>query len=109
MRKTADAVVIGGGIVGASIAYYLAKKGLREVVLLEKGEVCSGSSGDSAAIVRQHYSNDVSIRLVRRSLEIFQGFTLKAWIFRRRRDQRHVPQLAALLRRCSTRRDRLYY
>ena len=75
MRKTADAVVIGGGIVGASIAYYLAKKGLREVVLLEKGEICSGSSGDSAAIVRQHYSNEVSIRLVRRSLEIFQGFT----------------------------------
>jgi sarcosine oxidase subunit beta len=74
MRKTADAVVIGGGIVGASTAYYLAKKGLREVVLLEKGEICSGSSGDSAAIVRQHYSNEVSIRLVRRTLEIFQGF-----------------------------------
>ena len=74
-RAPADAVVIGGGIVGASAAYYLAKKGLREVVLLEKGEICSGSSGDSAAIVRQHYSNEVSIRLARRSLEIFQGFS----------------------------------
>ena len=74
MRKTADAVVIGGGAIGASVLYNLTNKGLRDVVLLEKGELCSGSSGDSAAMVRQHYSNEVSIRLVKRSLEIFQAF-----------------------------------
>ncbi len=74
MRKTADAVIIGGGAIGTSILYHLTKLGLADVVLLEKGALCSGSSGDSAAIVRQHYSNEVSIRLVKRSLEILQGF-----------------------------------
>ena len=74
MRKTADAVVIGGGAIGTSITYHLTAKGLRDVVLLEKGAICSGSSGDSAAIVRQHYSNEVSIRLVRKSVEIFNQF-----------------------------------
>lgn len=75
MRKTAGAVVIGGGVVGTSILYHLTKMGLRDAVLLEKGELSSGSSGDSAAIVRQHYSNEVSIRLVKRSLQIFQSFS----------------------------------
>ena len=74
MRKTADAVVIGGGIAGASTLYYLARTGLRNTVLLEKGELASGSTGDSAAMVRQHYSNEVSIRLVRESLRFFQEF-----------------------------------
>ena len=74
MPKTADAVVIGGGALGASIFYYLTKLGMRDVVLLEKGDLASGSTGDSAAFVRQHYSNEVSIRLVRKSLEFFQSF-----------------------------------
>ena len=47
---------------------------MRNVVLLEKGLLCAGSTGDSAAIMRQHYSNEVSIRLVKKSLEIFQHF-----------------------------------
>ena len=68
MRTTADAVIIGGGAVGASILYHLTEKGMRDVVLLEKGALGSGSTGDSAAIVRQHYSNEVSIRLVLESL-----------------------------------------
>ena len=74
MKTTADAVVIGGGIAGASTLYYLARMGLREAVLLEKGDLASGSTGDSAAMVRQQYSNEVSIRLVRESLRFFQGF-----------------------------------
>ena len=74
MRKTADAVIIGGGAIGTSVLYHLTRLGLRDVVLLEKGELSSGSSGDSAAIVRQHYSNEVSIRLVKKSLEVFQRF-----------------------------------
>lgn len=75
MRNTADAVVIGGGVVGASVLYHLTKLGLCDVVLLEKNKLCSGSSGDSAAIVRQHYSNKVSIQLVIRSIEIFQDIS----------------------------------
>ena len=74
MKKTADAVVIGGGIAGASTFYYLARMGLRNTVLLEKGDLASGSTGDSAAMVRQHYSNEVSIRLVKESLRFFLEF-----------------------------------
>ena len=74
MRKTADAVIIGGGVLGASVFYYLTKLGMTDIVLLEKGNLASGSTGDSAAFVRQHYSNEVSIRLVKKSLEFFQGF-----------------------------------
>lgn len=91
MRKTADAVVIGGGAIGTSVLYHLTSLGVRDVVLLEKGALCSGSSGDSAAIVRQHYSNELSIRLVRKSLDIlhrfpdeFDGasvFTETGWLF----------------------------
>ena len=75
MVKTADIVIIGGGAIGTSLLYHLTAKGLRNVVLLEKGLLCAGSTGDSAAIMRQHYSNEVSIRLVKKSLEIFQHFS----------------------------------
>ena len=74
MRSTAEAVIIGGGALGASVFYFLTKLGMRDVVLLEKGDLASGSTGDSAAFVRQHYSNEVSIRLVKKSLEFFQAF-----------------------------------
>ena len=74
MRKTADVVIIGGGAIGTSLLYHLTAKGVRNVVLLEKGLLCAGSTGDSAAIMRQHYSNEVSIRLVKKSLEVFQHF-----------------------------------
>ena len=90
MRRTAEAVIIGGGALGASVFYFLTRLGMRDVVLLEKGGLASGSTGDSAAFVRQHYSNEVSIRLVKKSLEFFQAFhdefgveafTATGWLF----------------------------
>lgn len=74
MQKTADAVVIGGGAIGASTLYHLTKLGMTNAALLERGALASGSTGDSAAIVRQHYSNEVSIMLVKRSVEALQRF-----------------------------------
>jgi D-amino-acid dehydrogenase len=50
MMKTGDVVVIGGGVIGVSTAYYLAKKG-RRVVLIEKGEICSGCSYGNACLI----------------------------------------------------------
>ena len=67
-------MVIGGGAIGTSVLYHLTRLGMRDVVLLEKGALASGSTGDTAAMVRQHYSNEVSIRLVKLSLEILQRF-----------------------------------
>ena len=71
MIAHADAVVIGGGIIGASTAHFLTELGLGQVALVEKGRICSGSTQYSAAHVRQHYSNEVAIRLAVRGAEMF--------------------------------------
>src|SRR6266542_3497090 len=73
MVNRADAVVIGGGIIGASVAYFLSRLEFGEVVLVERAEVCSGATRYSAAHIRQHYSNEVAIRLVRRGLDLFEN------------------------------------
>jgi sarcosine oxidase subunit beta len=54
--ERADIVVIGAGVMGASIAYHLAQRRIGRVVLVEKNTVCSGTSAKSSAIVRTHYS-----------------------------------------------------
>jgi sarcosine oxidase subunit beta len=67
MSESADAVVIGGGIIGASTAHFLAKLGYGDVVLVEKRRLARGSTQYSAAHVRQHYTNEVAIRLAVRA------------------------------------------
>ncbi len=64
----ADAVVIGGGVHGASAAYHLARAGLR-VALVEKRTVGWASSGASGGIIRCHYSNESMVRLAHRAAE----------------------------------------
>jgi sarcosine oxidase, subunit beta len=68
---TADAVVIGAGIMGASTAHFLTKLGFGQVALVEKRRICGGSTQYSAAHVRQHYSNEVGIRLAVRGAAMF--------------------------------------
>lgn len=67
MIGRADAVVIGAGIIGSSTAHFLTKLGYGDVVLVDKGRVCGGSSQYSAAHIRQHYTNEVAIRLAVRA------------------------------------------
>jgi sarcosine oxidase, subunit beta len=74
MSKTSDIVIIGGGIMGASIAYHLARHGGASVTLLERQGLGNGTTGRSGAIVRQHYSNDFTIRMARDSLRVFEHF-----------------------------------
>ena len=74
MAETADILIIGGGVMGASIAYHLAKEGSSRIVLLERQAICNGTTGRSGAIVRQHYSNDFTIRMAKESLTVFQHF-----------------------------------
>ncbi|MGZ8782691.1 MAG: NAD(P)/FAD-dependent oxidoreductase [Gaiellaceae bacterium] len=71
MIQKADAVVIGGGIIGASVAHFLTKLGYGRVALVEKSEICGGSTQYSAAHIRQHYSNEVAIRLAVRGAGMF--------------------------------------
>lgn len=73
MSTTADAVVIGGGVTGASLAYHLAKAGVR-VVLLEKQHLCAGGTGKSTAVVRMHYENEPETRLAWASFRTYAHF-----------------------------------
>ena len=71
MIRKADAVVIGAGIMGASTAHFLTRLGYGDVALVEKRKLCGGSTQYSAAHVRQHYSNEVGIRLAVRGASMF--------------------------------------
>lgn len=74
MPDTADAVIIGGGVMGCSILYNLASQGLTNTLLLEQGVLSSGSTGRSQAILRMHYSNEVTTRMAWESLRVFKAF-----------------------------------
>ncbi len=74
MPATADAVVVGGGVMGCSILYNLAERGMTNTLLLEKDVLASGSTSRSQAILRMHYSNEVTARMAWESLRIFRDF-----------------------------------
>jgi len=72
--RTADVVIIGGGVTGTSTAFHLTRRGVRDVVLVDKGTLASGGTGKSSACGRQHYSTAETCRMIRYSLEFFQHF-----------------------------------
>jgi sarcosine oxidase subunit beta len=74
MALTADVVIIGGGVTGTSIAFHLAARGVRDVVVVDKSSVASGATGKSSACVRQHYSTVETCRMIRYSLDFFERF-----------------------------------
>jgi sarcosine oxidase subunit beta len=74
MSIKADAVIIGGGVMGCSILYNLAARGLKKVVLLERDLLGSGSTGRSSGVVRMHYSTEVHARMAWLSLEVLRDF-----------------------------------
>jgi len=75
VADTADVVVVGGGVNGASIAWALASRGVKRVVLCEQGALASGASGRSSALVRMHYTNETDARLAFASFPIFRDWT----------------------------------
>ena len=68
--KTADVIIVGGGVHGASTAYELAKAGVK-TVLFEKEYLSSGGSGRSAAGLRQHFGTEVNLRMAKYNLSVF--------------------------------------
>ena len=74
MRETADVVIIGGGVMGCSVLYHLARQGVTNTLLLERDVLGSGSTGRSQAICRMHYSNPVTASLAWESLKVFTHF-----------------------------------
>jgi sarcosine oxidase subunit beta len=71
----ASVVVIGGGVMGLSTAYHLARRGVRDVILLDKDALGSGSTCKAAGGVRAQFSDPVNITLGARSLETFRDFS----------------------------------
>lgn len=75
LPKTADIVIIGGGVMGASIAYHLADRGVKNVLLLEKEQFFGqGATGRCAGGVRYQFSTEINIRLSLISLPMLERF-----------------------------------
>ncbi|WP_109004140.1 NAD(P)/FAD-dependent oxidoreductase [Streptomyces rishiriensis] len=74
MNTHASVVIIGGGVMGAAIAYHLAAAGVRDVLLLERDELAAGSTSKAAGGVRAQFSDELNIQLGARSLEAFGRF-----------------------------------
>jgi sarcosine oxidase subunit beta len=72
--RTADVVIIGGGVIGASIAFHLARMGAGRVVLLERKHLAAGSTGTSSGLVRMHYDNPLEAEIALKGLEVFRHF-----------------------------------
>jgi sarcosine oxidase subunit beta len=78
MKILCDAVVVGGGIAGVSVAYHLAERGLKDVVLLEKEPLLgTGSSAASAGVIYHHFPEKVNQRLSRASMRALNEFETK--------------------------------
>ena len=71
MAAGASVVVVGGGVMGCSIAFHLAERGI-DTLVLERGTVCSGMTARSGALVRMHYTNPHDSALAQQSLAYFQ-------------------------------------
>ena len=75
MKKTADVVIIGGGCMGASAAYYLARNGVTDVVLVERELMLGmGLTGRNAGGVRHQFSSEANVRLSIESIRLFENF-----------------------------------
>src|SRR5438552_12354279 len=74
MAVNCDILIVGGGVMGTSIAWHLAQRRAGRIVLLEKSFLGAGSSGKSGAIIRQHYSNRLTASMAQKSLRVFEHF-----------------------------------
>jgi sarcosine oxidase subunit beta len=75
LPKTADVVIIGGGVMGASAAYHLAQRGCTDVVLLEKGPFLGmEATGKCAGGIRYQFSTEINVRLSQLSLPMLERF-----------------------------------
>jgi sarcosine oxidase subunit beta len=76
MKSTAEVVIVGGGVIGLSIAYHLARRGFKDLIVLEKESmVGTGSTGRCAGGFRHQFSTEINIKLSLLSISKLQHFT----------------------------------
>src|SRR5262245_54726728 len=71
---TCDILIVGGGVMGVSIAHALGSRRAGRIIVVEKSYLGAGSSGKSGAIIRQHYSNRLTAVMAQKSLRVFEHF-----------------------------------
>src|SRR5579864_7131586 len=74
LPKTADVVILGAGVMGASIAFHLAQRNAGKIVVLDKDHLGRGGSGRSSALIRMHYSFPPEVQMALVSLKMFQNW-----------------------------------
>ncbi|TDC80532.1 FAD-binding oxidoreductase [Actinomadura sp. 7K507] len=73
MSPSPDVIIIGGGIEGLSTAWALAQRGVRDVLVLERGTLCSGGTAKSSGVVRCHYGVPSLAAMAWNGLQIFEN------------------------------------
>ncbi|MEP7223855.1 MAG: FAD-binding oxidoreductase [Actinomycetota bacterium] len=73
LPKSADVVVVGGGVIGTSVAFHLAEAGV-DVCLLERDELASGSTSRAAGGFRSQFSDPLNVAISLRSIDAFTSF-----------------------------------
>jgi len=74
MKNKAEIVIIGGGVIGTSIAYHLAKRGISDIVLIERNFLASGATGRCGGGMRQQWSTKSNVLLAKHSVSEFKNF-----------------------------------
>ncbi|MEK7385669.1 MAG: FAD-dependent oxidoreductase, partial [candidate division NC10 bacterium] len=74
LPRTASAVIVGGGVVGCSIAYHLARRGLSDVVVLEREAVGAGTTSKAAGGIRVQFPTETEVRFSLESIRVFERF-----------------------------------
>jgi sarcosine oxidase subunit beta len=76
LPERAEVVIVGGGVVGLAIAYNLARRGLYDVVVVERGYLAEGASGRNGGGIRQQWSTELNIRLMQDSVDLCRRFAV---------------------------------
>jgi sarcosine oxidase subunit beta len=74
LPRTANAIIIGGGVVGCSIAYHLASRGLADVLVVERETVGSGTTSKAAGGIRAQFGTEAEIRFSLEAIRVFERF-----------------------------------
>ena len=77
LKKTYDVVIIGAGVHGLAIAYYLGKRGITNVAVLDKGYLGGGASGRNTAIIRSNYRTAEGVAFYDESVKLYEGLALE--------------------------------
>lgn len=77
LKSTYDVVIVGGGVHGLAIAYYLGKRGITNVAVLDRGYLGGGASGRNTAIIRSNYRTPQGVAFYDESVRLYEGLALE--------------------------------